>query len=40
MELLTPGEIEARLPLINLSVLVVLDANLSEDAILYLAEAR
>ncbi len=38
MERLTPEEIEARLPLINGSDLIVLDANLTEDAILRLAE--
>jgi len=38
MEHLTPREIEARLPLINASNLIALDANLSEDAICFLAE--
>lgn len=38
MERLTPEGLEARLPLINQSELVVLDANLTEDALCYLAE--
>jgi pseudouridine kinase len=38
MEHLTPEAIEARLPLINNSDLIVMDANLSEEAILRLAE--
>jgi pseudouridine kinase len=37
MALLTPAELEARLPLINGSDLIVLDANLSEDALRFLA---
>lgn len=38
MERLTPEKIEARLPLINQSELIVLDANLTEEALSYLAE--
>ncbi len=37
MALLTPDALEARLPLINGSDLIVLDANLSEDALRFLA---